>query len=127
MGLEFTGIPGLQVSLSRMVPAGDIGLAGYIENPSPDRRLPDASPVRLRGTTSHDEKGTTMFNRPKRMLVVAGVCAVLFFLLGAPEITDNPGPVQQVALWLQFGTGIVGVAALALSSMGLFARRTSRQ
>jgi hypothetical protein len=68
-----------------------------------------------------------MFNKPKRMLVVAGVCGLLFFLLGAPEIANNPGPVQQIALWLQFGTGVVGLAALALSLGGLLTRRTSRQ
>lgn len=68
-----------------------------------------------------------MMQKPKRLLAVAGICAVAFFLLGAPEITDSAGAVQQVGIWLQFGAGFAGLATLALGLRGLFVRRSSEK
>ena len=63
---------------------------------------------------------------PRRWLTIAGTCAVLFFLLGAPEITNNEGSLAAFGAWSQLILGLVGIVALALASWGLFARRTHK-
>jgi hypothetical protein len=62
--------------------------------------------------------------RPRMLLLVAAVGAVVFFLLGAPEISEGTGTVQDLAAWLQLLVGVVVLVALALAAWGLVSRRS---
>lgn len=64
-----------------------------------------------------------MNRTPKRWLAVAGICAMVFFLLGAPEISDNTGVLGQIGMWAQAIVALAGLVALALTVWGLFVRR----
>jgi len=67
----------------------------------------------------------TMTTRPRTLLVVAAVGAVVFFLLGAPEISEGTGTVHDLAAWLQLLVGVVVLIALALAAWGLVRRSRS--
>ena len=67
----------------------------------------------------------TMPTRPRTLLVVAAVGAVVFFLLGAPEISEGTGTVHDLAAWLQLLVGVVVLIALALAAWGLVRRSRS--
>ena len=64
-----------------------------------------------------------MTRKPRTLLVVAAVGAVVFFLLGAPEITEGTGTLQDLAAWVQFFVGVLALAALGLGLWGLVSRR----
>jgi hypothetical protein len=49
---------------------------------------------------------------------------VVFFLLGAPEITEGTGTVHDLAAWLQLLVGALVLVALALAAWGLVSRRS---
>ncbi len=63
----------------------------------------------------------------KKSLVAAGICAVAFFLLGAPEITDNGGALSQFGIWAQGIVALGGLVAFALAVWGLFVRRAEQK
>jgi uncharacterized membrane protein YhaH (DUF805 family) len=62
--------------------------------------------------------------RPRMLLLVAVVVAVVFFLLGAPEISEGTGTVQDLVAWLQLLVGVVVLVALAFAAWGLVSRRS---
>lgn len=64
-----------------------------------------------------------MTRKPRTLLLVAAIGAVVFFLLGAPEITEATGTLQDVAAWLQFFVGVLTLAALVLGVWGLVTNR----
>jgi len=55
-----------------------------------------------------------MTRKPRTLLLVAAVGAVVFFLLGAPEISEGTGTVPDVVAWLSLVVAVVTLAALAL-------------
>jgi hypothetical protein len=57
-----------------------------------------------------------MTRKPRTLLLVAAVGAVVFFLLGAPEITEGTGTVHDLAAWLQLLVGALVLVALALAA-----------
>jgi hypothetical protein len=65
-----------------------------------------------------------MTPKPRTLLLVAAVGAVVFFLLGAPEITERTGTVHDLLAWLQLLVGVMALAALALGVWGLVSRRS---
>jgi hypothetical protein len=65
-----------------------------------------------------------MTSKPRTLLLVAAVGAVVFFLLGAPEITAGTGTVYVLLAWLDMLIGVVALAALALGVWGLVSRRS---
>ena len=67
----------------------------------------------------------TMTTRPRTLLLVAAVGAVVFFLLGAPEISEGTGTVHDLAAWLQLLVGVVVLVALVLAAWGLVRRSRS--
>lgn len=62
--------------------------------------------------------------RPRMLLLVAAVGAVVFFLLGAPEISEGTGTVPDLVAWLSLVVGVLTLAALALGVWGLVSRRS---
>jgi hypothetical protein len=64
-----------------------------------------------------------MTRKPRTLLLVAAIGAVVFFLLGAPEISEGTGTVQDVAAWVQFFVGVLTLAALVLGVWGLVTNR----
>ena len=58
------------------------------------------------------------------LLLVAAVGAVVFFLLGAPSISEATGTAHDLAAWLQMIVGVVVLVALALATWGLVSRRS---
>ena len=70
-----------------------------------------------------------MTRKPSMLLLVAAVGAVVFFMLGAPELSEGTGTLQDVAVWLQLVVGLLTLVALALGVWGLVThrRRSSSQ
>jgi hypothetical protein len=66
-----------------------------------------------------------MTRYPGRLLIIAIICAVLQFLLGAPSLSEGTGTVQDVSAVLQLIVTLIGLAALALAAVGFIARRRS--
>jgi hypothetical protein len=66
-----------------------------------------------------------MTRNPRRLVIIAVICAVLSFLLGAPELVEGTGTVQTVAIGLQLIVTGLGLAALALAGVGYTIRRRS--
>jgi hypothetical protein len=64
-----------------------------------------------------------MTRKPRTLLLVAAVGAVVFFLLGAPSITEGTGAVHDLLAWLDMLIGVLALAALALAVWGLVAHR----
>jgi hypothetical protein len=62
---------------------------------------------------------------PSRWLTTAGACAVFFFLLGAPQITDNGGTITTIGLWAQTAIAVTGLVALIAGTYTLLARRST--
>jgi membrane protease YdiL (CAAX protease family) len=62
--------------------------------------------------------------KPRTLLLVAAVGAVVFFLLGAPAISEGTGTVHDLAAWLQLLVGVLVLVALALAAWGLVSRRS---
>jgi hypothetical protein len=65
-----------------------------------------------------------MTRKPRTLLLVAAVGAVVFFLLGAPEISEGTGTVPDLVAWLSLVVAVVVLAALALGVWGLVSRRS---
>lgn len=65
-----------------------------------------------------------MTRKPRTLLLVAAVGAVVFFLLGAPEISEGTGTVSDLVAWLSLVVAVVVLAALALGVWGLVSRRS---
>lgn len=67
--------------------------------------------------------------KPRTLLLVAAVGAVVFFLLGAPAISEGTGTAHDLAAWLQLFIGMLVLVALVLAAWGLVSRRsrTGRQ
>jgi hypothetical protein len=65
-----------------------------------------------------------MTRKPRALLLVAAVGAVVFFLLGAPEISEGTGTVPDLVAWLSLVVAVVVLAALALGVWGLVSRRS---
>jgi hypothetical protein len=61
--------------------------------------------------------------KPRTLLLVAAVGAVVFFLLGAPEISEGTGTLQDVVAWLSLVVAVVTLAALVLGVWGLVTNR----
>jgi uncharacterized protein involved in cysteine biosynthesis len=49
---------------------------------------------------------------------------VVFFLLGAPEISEGTGTVPDLVAWLSLVVAVVVLVALALGVWGLVSRRS---
>jgi hypothetical protein len=64
-----------------------------------------------------------MTRKPRTLLLVAAVGAVVFFLLGAPELSEGTGTVQDLVAWLSVIVGVLTLAALALGVWGLVSHR----
>jgi hypothetical protein len=64
-----------------------------------------------------------MTRKPRTLLLVAAVGAVVFFLLGAPEISEGTGTVPDVVAWLSLVVAVVTLAALVLGLWGLITNR----
>jgi hypothetical protein len=64
-----------------------------------------------------------MTRKPRTLLLVAAVGAVVFFLLGAPEISEGMGTLQDVVAWLSLIVGVLTLAALVLGVWGLVTHR----
>jgi membrane protein implicated in regulation of membrane protease activity len=62
--------------------------------------------------------------KPRTLLLVAAVWAVVFFLLGAPAISEGTGTVHDLAAWLQLLIGVLVLVALVLVAWGLVSRRS---
>jgi hypothetical protein len=62
--------------------------------------------------------------RPRTLLLVAAVGAVVFFLLGAPSISEGTGTVPDLVAWLSLVVAVVTLAALALGVWGLVSHRS---
>jgi uncharacterized protein involved in cysteine biosynthesis len=65
-----------------------------------------------------------MIRKPRTLLLVAAVGAVVFFLLGAPSISEGTGTVHDLVAWLQLVVGVLVLLALALAAWGLVSRRS---
>jgi hypothetical protein len=70
-----------------------------------------------------------MTRKPTTLLLVAAIGAVVFFLLGAPEVSEGTGTLQDVVAWLSMVVAVLTLAALALGLWGLVThrRRSSSQ
>jgi uncharacterized membrane protein YozB (DUF420 family) len=64
-----------------------------------------------------------MTRKPRTLLLVAAVGAVVFFLLGAPEISEGTGTLQDVVAWLSMVVGVLTLAALVLGVWSLVTQR----
>lgn len=65
-----------------------------------------------------------MIQKPKRLLAMAAICAGVWFLSGAPEITESTGLLPQIIVWVGFGFALASLAFLALGLRGLFVGRS---
>jgi len=68
-------------------------------------------------------KEASVTRKPRTLLLVAAIGAVVFFLLGAPEISEGTGTVPDVVAWLSLVVAVVTLAALALGVWGLVTNR----
>ena len=62
--------------------------------------------------------------KPRTLMLVAAVGAVMFVLLGAPAISEGTGTVHDLAAWLQLLVGVLVLVALVLAAWGLVSRRS---
>jgi hypothetical protein len=71
----------------------------------------------------------SMTRKPRTLFLVAAVGAVVFFLLGAPEISEGTSTVPDLVAWLSLVVAVLTLAALALGVWGLVThrRRSSSQ
>jgi len=68
-------------------------------------------------------KEASVTRKPRTLLLVAAIGAVVFFLLGAPEISEGTGTVPDVVAWLSLVVAVVTLAALVLGVWGLVTNR----
>jgi hypothetical protein len=57
-----------------------------------------------------------MTHNPRRLLIIAIICAPLQFLLGAPSLSKGTGTVQDVSMVLQLMAPVQGALSSAMSA-----------
>ena len=64
-----------------------------------------------------------MFHKPAWLLSIAAAGAVVFFLMGAPSLSEGTGVLPNVVAWVQTLIAVITLVVLALGIWGLIARR----
>ena len=69
------------------------------------------------------ESERTLFHKPAWLFSIAAVAAIVFFLMGAPSLSEGTGLLQDVVAWAQTLVGVVAIVILALGVKALITRR----
>jgi hypothetical protein len=64
-----------------------------------------------------------MFHKPAWLFSIAAAAAIVFFLMGAPSLSEGTGVLQDVVAWVQTLVGLVAIVVFALGVRALIARR----